>query len=215
MPPVTAKILRQSSLSMLFQEVSMLTRFPMLMSARRASARFLRLGVIGGSLFLVASTGTRAQQPAQPLLLDAMTSELQRAYTMLGRQSQPKETSDDRLLPPYFLSYSVTESDSVSIRAQFGGIVGSTTSHVRVGDVQVRVGSAKLDSTHGDHRASAVNSIQLPLTDDREALMRTLWLATNNGYSTANDNFLRVKTESQVRAAEEDTSPDFSEQKPQ
>ena len=144
-----------------------------------------------------------------------MTSELQRAYTMLGRQSQPKETSDDRLLPPYFLSYSVTESDSVSIRAQFGAIVGSTTSHVRVGDVQVRVGSAKLDNTHGDHRASAVNSIQLPLTDDREALMRTLWLATNNGYSTANDNFLRVKTESQVRAAEEDTSPDFSEQKPQ
>jgi predicted Zn-dependent protease len=171
--------------------------------------------MITGGLLLVLSTTARAQQPAQPLLLDAMTTELQRAYSKLGRTPQPKETSDNRLLPPYFLSYSVTDSDSVSIRAQFGAIVGSTKSHVRVGDVQVRVGSAKLDNTHGDHRASAVNSTQLPLTSDRDALMRTLWLATNNGYSAANENFLRVKTESQVRAAEEDTSPDFSQQTPQ
>jgi TldD protein len=180
--------------------------------ARRASARFLRLGIVAAGVFLVLAPPTRAQQPSQPLLLDAMTTELQRAYTMLGRQRQAKDTSEDKLMPPYFLSYSVTESDSVSIRAQFGSIVGSAQSHVRVGDVQVRVGTAKLDNTHGDHRASAVNSMQLPLTDDREALMRTLWLATNNGYSTAIDNFLRVKTESQVRAAEEDTSPDFSNQ---
>ena len=45
------------------------------------------------------------------------------------------------------------------------------------------------------HRGSAVNSMQLPLTDDREALARTLWLATNTGYGNALDNYLRVKTE--------------------
>ena len=82
-------------------------------------------------------------------------------------------------------------------------------------DVQVRVGSPKLDNTHGDHRSSAVNSMQLPLSDDREALARSLWLATNAGYGNAIDNYLRVKTEAQVRAKEEDTSPDFSEETPQ
>ena len=75
--------------------------------------------------------------------------------------------------------------------------------------------SPSLDNTHGDHRASAVNSLQLPLNDDREALTRSLWLATNTGYGTALDNYLRVKTEAQVRAKEEDTSPDFSQEAPQ
>ena len=86
---------------------------------------------------------------------------------------------------------------------------------MRVADVQVRLGEPKLDNTHGTHRGSAVNSLQLPLGDDREALARSLWLATNTGYGNALDNYLRVKTEAEVRAKEEDTSPDFSQEAPQ
>jgi len=81
--------------------------------------------------------------------------------------------------------------------------------------VQVRLGDPKLDNTHGTHRSSAVNSTSLPLSDDREALVRSLWLATNTGYGNALDNYLRVKTEAEVRAKEEDTSPDFSQETPQ
>jgi TldD protein len=77
-------------------------------------------------------------------------------------------------------------------------------------DVQMRVGDPKLDNTHGTHRSAAVNTLQLPITDDREALSRSLWLATNSGYGTALDNYLRVKTEAEVRAKEEDNSGDFS-----
>jgi predicted Zn-dependent protease len=40
-------------------------------------------------------------------------------------------------------------------------------------------------------------------------------VATNTGYGNAVDNYLRVKTEAQVRAKEEDTSPDFSNEPPQ
>jgi predicted Zn-dependent protease len=39
-----------------------------------------------------------------------------------------------------------------------------------------------------------------------------LWLATNAGYGNALDNYLKVKTEAEVRAKEEDTSPDFSQE---
>jgi TldD protein len=150
-----------------------------------------------------------AQPQTTPVLLDAMTTELHRAFTSLGKGGDGKQ------LPPYFLSYSVSDSSYVGIRAQYGAVVDNSTNHVRVADVQVRLGDAKLDNTHGTHRGSAVNSAELPLTDDREALQRTLWLATNTGYGTALDNFLRVKTEAQVRAKEEDSSPDFSEQSPQ
>lgn len=155
----------------------------------------------------------RAQQ-ATPVLLDAMTAELHRAFTSLGKQGAGKQDSDKQL-PPYFLSYSVSDASVVSMRAQFGALVDSSANHVRVADVQVRLGSQKLDNTHGNHRGSAVNSMQLPLTDDREALARSLWLATNTGYGTALDNYLRVKTEAEVRAKEEDNSPDFSQEAPQ
>ncbi len=138
-----------------------------------------------------------------------MTTELNRAFSQLGKQG------GDKQLPPYFLSYAVSDATSVSIRAQFGALADSSSNHVRVADVQVRLGSPALDNTHGDHRGSAVNSLQLPLADDREALGRSLWLATNTGYGTALDNYLRVKTEAEVRAKEEDTSPDFSQEAPQ
>jgi len=157
--------------------------------------------------------------PALSVLLDTMTGELQRAFNSLGKPKTDKPGSNpkdaDKQLPPYFLSYSVADASSVSIRAQFGALADSNTNHVRVADVQVRIGDPKLDNTHGTHRASAVNSLQLPLTDDRVALARTLWLATNAGYGTALDNFLRVKTEAQVRAKEEDSSPDFSKESPE
>ncbi|MGA9667825.1 MAG: metallopeptidase TldD-related protein [Terracidiphilus sp.] len=159
-------------------------------------------------------TSAVAQQQATPVLLDAMTTELHRAFTSLGKQSTGNKDSDKQL-PPYFLSYAVSDASSVTIRAQYGALVDSSANHARVADVQVRLGAPKLDNTHGTHRGSAVNSLQLPLTDDREALTRSLWLATNTGYSTALDNYLRVKTEAEVRAKEEDTSPDFSEESPQ
>jgi len=143
------------------------------------------------------------------VLLDAMTAELQRAFTSLGKQGDAKQ------LPPYFLSYAVSDSSFVSIRAQFGALVDSSANHQRVADIQVRFGEPKLDNTHGTHRGAAVNSVQLPLADDREALARSLWLATNTGYGTALDNYLRVKTEAEVRAKEEDSSPDFSHETPQ
>ena len=149
-----------------------------------------------------------------PVLLDAMTTELNRAFTSLGRQGSGTNDSEKQL-PPYFLSYSVSDASFVSVRAQYGALVDSSQNRVRVADVQVRLGDPKLDNTHGTHRGSAVNSLQLPLTDDRNALARTLWLATNTGYGTALDNYLRVKTEAEVRAKEEDTSPDFSQEAPQ
>jgi predicted Zn-dependent protease len=154
--------------------------------------------------------------PPTPALLDTMSSELHRAFISLGKTAgAPPGTTDEKPLPPYFLSYAISDASAIMIRAQYGALVGSSDSHFRFADVQVRLGSPGLDNTHGDHRGSAVNTIQLPLVDDRQALARSLWVATNAGYSNALDNYLRVKTESQVRAKEEDSSPDFSAEPPQ
>ncbi|MGA3081486.1 MAG: metallopeptidase TldD-related protein [Terracidiphilus sp.] len=165
--------------------------------------------VLAGFAVAAALPAAAAAQQATPVLLDAMTTELNRAFTSLGKQG------DDKQLPPYFLSYSVSDATAVAIQAQFGALVTSSQAHVRVAGVQVRIGAPSLDNTHGTHRASAVTTTELPLSDDREALARSLWKATNTGYGTALDNYLRVKTEAKVRAKEEDSSPDFSQEKPQ
>jgi len=103
------------------------------------------------------SLAAGAQQQAAPPLLDAMTAELNRAFTSLGKQGDAKQ------LPPYFLSYAVSDASAVIISAQYGALVNCGTNHVRVADVQVRIGESKLDNTHSAHRSSAVNSATLPL----------------------------------------------------
>ena len=190
----------------------------------RTSLRILTVAGVCLSALLIAATlpshrtalaaadpaaSARKPSPGQTILLSALDTELKRAMSSLGTDGptsqQPK---------PYFLSYAVADATTAGIGAQDGAIITSRESHLRVVDVQVRLGSPAEDNTHGDHRNSALTTMPLPLTDDRDAIARTLWFATNRGYARALDGYLKVKTEQQVRAKEEDGSADFSTEKP-
>jgi len=154
-----------------------------------------------------------------PVLMQAMETELHRAMTDLGSAIVPVAAgkNSDKTPPqkPYFLSYSVADAETVSISSQYGAIMNSNEGHTRTADVQVRLGTPGLDNTHDTHRTSALTTMPLPLTDDRNAIERTLWYATNRGYGQALDALEKVKTEQQVRAKEEDSSADFSTEQPQ
>jgi TldD protein len=153
-------------------------------------------------------------------LLDTLQSELHRAMDSLGTAPAAAATAahgsaDGNQQPkPYFLSYAVSDSDSFAMTAQFGAIDGVRESRRRSADVQVRIGTPAEDNTHGDHRNSAITTIPLPLDNDAGAIGRSLWFATNRGYGKALDAYLKVKTDQQVRAKEEDASADFSNDKP-
>jgi len=186
---------------------------------KRQSVAATGAGLAGLVLLAMASTGpivsaaTTSPNPAPAptlVLLDAMETELHRAMGSLGNTA----TDATQQPKPYFLSYAVSDSDSISLTAQFGAITGSHEGRRRTADVQVRLGTPAEDNTHGDHRNSALTTVPLPLTNDREALARSLWFATNRGYGKALDGYLKVKTEQQVRAKEEDGSADFSAEKP-
>jgi TldD protein len=140
--------------------------------------------------------------PTQDVLLNTMQHELQRAGTALAK-SDP---------PAYYLSYSVSDDDSAGLAASNGSILTSSHTQERFADVTMRVGSPALDNTHGQYRASGIQSGVLPLADDPDAIARVLWQITNAEYERASTTFLTVKTRSAVQAAEEDKSPDFSEE---
>jgi TldD protein len=158
-----------------------------------------------------ASSAAAASASEDTPLLRALDAELKRAMSSLGSDGpaaaqQPK---------PYFLSYAVSDATQVGIAAEYGAITSSNQRRIRSVDVQVRLGSPAEDNTHGDHRNSALTTFPLPLTDDPNAIARSLWWATDHGYARALDGYLKVKTEQQVRAKEEDDSADFSAEKPQ
>src|ERR1700691_2342704 len=143
--------------------------------------------------------------PRPDVLLQAMQRELQRATPSLAK-SDPA---------PYYLSYAVSDGDGTTIAGPGGGLVVSNSTHRRVADVMMRVGSSALDNTHSQSRPSGIISGTLPLRDDPDAIARVLWLLTDREYEQASAAVLRVKTNQAVQSAEEDKSPDFSQDKPQ
>jgi len=173
-----------------------------------------RLNAESATATNAASGSTPKSIAPDSVLLQVMQDELTRAMSSLGTNSAADAAPKQPQPKPYFISYAVSDAETLSMSAEYGALTSNASTHVRSADVQVRIGSPAEDNTHGTHRNSALTSVALPLTDDRPALARSLWFATNSGYGKAVNNFLEVKTEQQVRAKEEDSSADFSQQKP-
>ena len=171
----------------------------------------LRAALADSDAAPASSAAATKATAGEPPLVNALDTELKRAMSSLGTDG----TAGEQQPKPYFLSYDVDDATSVSVVAEYGAIVQSNEGRRRSVDVQVRLGSPAEDNTHGDHRTSALTTLPLPLTDDPAAIARSLWYATNRGYARALDGYLKVKTEQQVRAKEEDSSADFSEEQPQ
>ncbi|HWT87181.1 MAG TPA: metallopeptidase TldD-related protein [Candidatus Angelobacter sp.] len=139
---------------------------------------------------------------ASDVVLKTMQTELSRATAGLAK-SDPA---------PYFLSYTVYDQNVVILAGAYGSLLTDTAMRRRQADVTMRVGSPALDNTHGQARASGVTSGTLPFGEDQDAIARVLWELTDRGYKRAGPTFLNVKTNTAVRAEEEDKSPDFSKE---
>ena len=148
---------------------------------------------------------TAATTGASDTVLKVMETELHRATTDLAK-SQPA---------PYYLSYTVNDQDIVVLIGSYGSLLTDAGLKRRQADVTMRVGSPALDNTHGQSRSSGMTSGSLPLGDNSDAIRRVLWELTDREYKRAAPAFLNVKTNTAVRAEEEDKSPDFSKETPQ
>ncbi len=146
-----------------------------------------------------------AASAASDPVLKAMQNEIARATAELGKTEQP----------PYYLSYTVYDMDFVVLVGAYGSLLTDSAAQRRFADVTMRVGAPELDNTHGQSRPSGVNSGSLPLGNDQDAIARVLWELTDREYKRAVPSLLNVRTNTAVRAEEEDKSPDFSKEKSQ
>ena len=175
----------------------------------RAAACWLLAAQLVGLPFASAANdkpvSTPAATAANDPVLKAMQAELSRATTELGKAEQP----------PYYLSYTVYDQDFVVLVGAYGSLLTSNAAQRRYADVTMRVGTPELDNTHGRSRSSGVTSGSLPFGNDQDAIARVLWELTDREYKRAVPTLLNVRTNTAVRAEEEDKSPDFSKEQPQ
>lgn len=151
----------------------------------------------------IASTGTEETQA----LLDVLDQELTRSMENLGQTAEP---------PMYYLQYAVTQLDRYDLSVTDGGLNAPNSSSRRYLDVDLRVGSMALDSTHeirgGNWRDNYAPErlVDFPLDFDAAAMRAALWNETEYQFRKAQERLTRVEANRQVKVEEEDLSDDFS-----
>jgi len=168
------------------------------------SSKSFLLGLSLAALAVATASAQSGSSAGDSVLLRTMQQEVDRAMTSLSKADPAA----------YFISYSADDDSRSYIVASNGAIVADVGQHERSADISVRVGDRGLDNTHGENRFNAIASTTLPLDDKSDAMARVLWLNTDRMYKKAAQGYLEVKTKTKVRAQEDDSSADFSTEKP-
>ncbi len=147
-----------------------------------------------------------AEQEPDPVM-QAVEAEVQRAMELLSKQP----------VPPYYLAVEVTESSGVHMIAEEGALHGWSPQHLRRVDVDLRLGSPQLDSTHPLRGASDWNhrgGRALPLTDDPAVIRRLLWREIDQRYAAARERWAKVQSDKQTLVEEDEKIEDLAPVEP-
>ena len=88
----------------------------------------------------------------------------------------------DQVAAPYYIEYSVTDTDAYSAAATFGALSYENRIRARLLTVTVRVGDYKSDNT----LIPGAGQVEMVALDgDSYALRRSIWLATDRAYKQA------------------------------
>ncbi|GAB4029869.1 MAG: hypothetical protein Fur0012_04850 [Elusimicrobiota bacterium] len=142
-------------------------------------------------------------------LLDSMSEELGRSFEKLKNAEKA---------PLYFLQYEAWDEKNYWISSNLGVMSGEGDSSQKVVTADMRIGSRQLDNTHEVKGKESNNweanskdiEVELIPSDDSEAIKAKLWNLTDSAYKDALNKYLKVETNKQVTAGEEDKSGDFS-----
>jgi len=136
---------------------------------------------------------------------------------LVAEMDREMDTLQSQEIPPYFMSYGVSDVHMTSVRTSFGSLVRSSTSNNRLLSVIVRVGDYEMDNMHemrGDPFSQFTlrygGFIRMARDENPDAIRATLWQETNREYRQAVERFTKVRANVAVKIAEEDTSADFS-----
>jgi TldD protein len=190
-------------------------------SAKQALAIFIMrvIGFFFTGLFLITVLQAQTVGPSpaaaagrQVRLNDVLGEELD--YSM-------RHLATEEMTKPYFLSYTVTDTTSISLVASLGALFQNDEGRGRQLDVDVRVGDYALDSTHqirggagGRGFGGFGGASSIALENDPTAIKHALWQATDRAFKSAVERFQRVQTDLKTTVEEESKAHDFSLEAP-
>jgi predicted Zn-dependent protease len=136
----------------------------------------------------------------------AMLDELERTKEKLKMENLDK---------PYYVEYTVTDFERFELDASFGTTNRKHEDRDRYLMVDLRVGDYSFDNTNfiGDWRGTRQNRNPLPIEDDYFALRQEIWLATDQAYKAALEQFAKKKAYVQTKTIT-DLPEDLSREDP-
>ncbi len=164
--------------------------------------------VLASLLLLTAAAAPPAPSapPTGDAFVDLLGSELDRLWAEL----------QDEVERPHWMAIDVVDRESLSIQATHGAASPPSWSRVRLGDLDLRVGTPALDHTHKIRDAGWFSEepraeLELPFQDGSPlAIRKALWRSADDAYRAAVRRLLRVRTNTDIKVAREDSSPDWS-----
>jgi predicted Zn-dependent protease len=123
---------------------------------------------------------------------------------------------DDKRFPAYFVAYQVLDRREVWLEAEEGSLLREDEREYRLLDVEVRVGSPKLDSRSSfkNDQLEGLDGLQrearITLGTDEKALRNAVWLETDRRYREATRRFKEVLTAESVKSSDRSQPPQFS-----
>lgn len=144
--------------------------------------------------------------PSNDVILDATVAEIDRAVAALAGKPNA----------PYYLAAQVTDMQDVSLTAEDGALSSWQPRHTRRVDVDVRVGSPELDSSHTlrSERPDDGNiGRSIVIDDDPAVLRRDLWRELDLRVREARERWAKVSADKAV-LVQEAGAPDLAPVEP-
>lgn len=169
------------------------------------------------TIFLVTALGfggtAIAQTNDSDQTLRAMRDEMARAKSRL----ELKIPGTNQPVRPYYLEYRLLDLDVREVVAEYGALLSSTHTKNRVMNVEARVGSYKLDSSNfisdDGFRGFIGPTGTVGIDGDYDSLRQDLWIATDQAFIEAVDNYSRKQAYLSSLARQSDID-DFSSAQP-
>lgn len=147
-----------------------------------------------------------SQAHANDPILNATRTEIDRSWPILQLEEEN----------PHWLGIGINDVKEYKIQATHGAKITPNFRHSRTADIDIRVGTPELDSTHplrdnGWFNEDTHIETQLPTEADELAIQSALWLGIDRAYRSGVRRLIKIRTNNTVKVEIEDQSSDWSQ----
>ncbi|MFT4976742.1 MAG: TldD protein, partial [Myxococcota bacterium] len=150
------------------------------------------------SLVLLGSPASATEAVDEDVLMSVASAELERLWGELSEQPEAA----------YWIELGIVDRSVVEVQATHGAASAVSGYRVRLADVDLRVGTPELDNTHklrdaGWFSGEQRPQIDIPFTDEPDAIRVGIWRATDQAYRSAVRRLIKVRANQSVKVDRE------------